>query len=122
MFRNFLFCVSKISLQWHLFQWAGVGETRFHFALSAGVVPFGPIHKAVSVKVRGNRSDRSSWLTARKEGLNEVLDGERILHDIYDEVTLKFFEGCRTSVSFVHKDFFAFFDEAIDLIMLCFWG
>lgn len=75
----------------HLFQWAGVGESQFHVALSTGVVPVGPTLKAASVKVKGDGSERSTWLTARKEGLKEALDGERLLHDIYDEVTLKFF-------------------------------
>ncbi|CBI15680.3 hypothetical protein VitviT2T_025661 [Vitis vinifera] len=64
----------------------GVGETQFHVALSTGVVPVGPTHKAASVKVKGDGSERSTWLTARKEGLKEALDGERLLHDIYDEM------------------------------------
>ena len=30
-------------------------------------------------------SECSTWLNASKEGINEVLDGHRILNDIYDE-------------------------------------
>lgn len=44
----------------------------------------GPIHKAVSVRV--NNCDRTTWLTAKREGQFEILDGQRILNDINDEV------------------------------------
>ena len=94
MFHNSLFNVPKIWLQLHLLQWAGVGETQFHVALSTGAVPLGPTHKVVSVKVEGKKTR----LSARKEFLTEALDGERILQDIYDLVTLKYFEGYRTYI------------------------
>lgn len=52
--------------------------------MSSGVSAVGPIHKAASV--RENCSDCTTWLTARREGQREVLDGQRILDDINDEV------------------------------------
>ncbi|KAF5476531.1 hypothetical protein F2P56_003278 [Juglans regia] len=64
-----------------------VGNIQFHIALSSGVSAVGPIHKAASVKE--NCSDRTTWLTARRElreGLREVLDGQRILDNINDEL------------------------------------
>ncbi|KAG2678505.1 hypothetical protein I3843_11G005400 [Carya illinoinensis] len=61
-----------------------VGNIQFHIALSSGVSAVGPIHKAASV--RENCSDCTTWLTARREGQREVLDGQRILDDINDEL------------------------------------
>ncbi|KAF8036984.1 hypothetical protein BT93_B0035 [Corymbia citriodora subsp. variegata] len=60
----------------------GVGEIRFHVALSDGVSAVGPRYKAISVRTR----DDVTWLTARREGRREVLDGESILNEIYDEM------------------------------------
>lgn len=60
-----------------------VGEIHFGFAMSSGVSPIGPIYKGASVRVvRDNCSTYSTWLTARREGSMEILDGESILHDI----------------------------------------
>ncbi|KAL6181786.1 hypothetical protein ACLB2K_048435 [Fragaria x ananassa] len=59
------------------------GDIQFHIALSEGVSTVGPKHKAVSV--RATASD-STWLTARREGNREILDGQRILDDINDEL------------------------------------
>jgi hypothetical protein len=56
--------------------------------LSNGVSVVGPIHKAVSVRL--NNSDNTTWLTSRKEGQFEILDGQRMLNDINDEVHLYF--------------------------------
>lgn len=51
--------------------------------MSSGVSPIGPIYKGASVRVvRDNCSTYSTWLTARREGSMETLDGESILHDI----------------------------------------
>ncbi|XP_040989948.1 F-box/LRR-repeat protein At5g63520-like isoform X2 [Juglans microcarpa x Juglans regia] len=61
----------------------GIGDIQFHSTLSSGVSAVGPIHKAVSVKE--NCSEHTTWLTARKEGQHEVLDGQRILDDINNE-------------------------------------
>ncbi|KAL5791518.1 hypothetical protein ACOSP7_000112 [Xanthoceras sorbifolium] len=61
----------------------GTGEIQFHVALSKGVSAVGPRHKAVSV--RTNNSDYVTWLTAKREG-GQVLDGEQILDNIYDEL------------------------------------
>ncbi|XP_062115919.1 F-box/LRR-repeat protein At5g63520 isoform X2 [Humulus lupulus] len=58
----------------------GNGNIQFHVALSNGVSPVGPRYKAVSVK--RNCSDHSTWLTAKLEGQQAVLDGQRILNDI----------------------------------------
>ena len=60
------------------------GEIRLHVALSNGVLPVGPVYKAVSV--RTSSTDSSTWLTARREGQQEILDGQNILDDINNEV------------------------------------
>lgn len=57
-----------------------LGTIRFHVALSNGVSAVGPRYKAASVK--SNNTDCSTWLTARREGQQELLDGQSILHDI----------------------------------------
>ncbi|CAN6585586.1 unnamed protein product [Malus baccata var. baccata] len=62
----------------------GIGDIQFQIALSNGVSTVGPRHKAVSVKV--NECERSTWLTARREGHPEILDGQQILDDINDEL------------------------------------
>ncbi|KAF8390668.1 hypothetical protein HHK36_025195 [Tetracentron sinense] len=65
----------------------GIGEIHFHLALSTGVSPVGPTYKGASVRVlKGNESDCSTWLTARREGSLEKLDGQRILQNIDYEV------------------------------------
>ena len=79
MFQNSLFLYFKNLASVAFVPMAGVGETKF---------PVGSTHKGVSVKVVDNISECSTWLNARKEGINEVLDCHRILNDIYDEVTL----------------------------------
>ncbi|KAJ9163910.1 hypothetical protein P3X46_023532 [Hevea brasiliensis] len=62
----------------------GIGEIQFHAALSNGVSAIGPRYKAASVRV--NHRDCTTWLTARQEGQHEILDGQRILNDINDEL------------------------------------
>ncbi|XP_050150934.1 F-box/LRR-repeat protein At5g63520-like isoform X1 [Malus sylvestris] len=62
----------------------GIGDIQFQIALSNGVSTVGSRHKAVSVKV--NNCERSTWLTARKEGHPEILDGQQILDDINNEL------------------------------------
>ncbi|XP_048445680.1 F-box/LRR-repeat protein At5g63520-like isoform X1 [Pyrus x bretschneideri] len=62
----------------------GIGDIQFQIALSNGVSTVGSRHKAVSVKV--NDCERSTWLTARREGHPEILDGQQILDDINDEL------------------------------------
>ncbi|KAG5046125.1 hypothetical protein AAZX31_06G161200 [Glycine max] len=57
-----------------------LGTIRFHVALSNGVSTVGPRYKAASVK--SNSADCSTWLTARREGQQENLDGQSILLDI----------------------------------------
>ncbi|KAL2347054.1 hypothetical protein Fmac_001054 [Flemingia macrophylla] len=57
-----------------------LGTIRFHVALSNGVSAVGPRYKAASV--RPNNTDCSTWLTARREGQLELLDGQSILLDI----------------------------------------
>lgn len=51
-------------------------------ALSDGLSTIGPRHRVASVKV----DDCCTLLTARREGQEEILDGEGILNDIRDEV------------------------------------
>lgn len=76
-----------------IFLWyrcAGLGETHFHVMLSSGLSSVGSSYKAVSVKEKGKKTECNTWLTARKEGIREILDGHRILSDINDEVHLIF--------------------------------
>ncbi|OMP07711.1 hypothetical protein COLO4_07120 [Corchorus olitorius] len=60
----------------------GIGDIEFHFALSNGVSATGPRFKAASV--RGTAS--STWLTARREGQQEILDGQHMLDEIGNEM------------------------------------
>ncbi|PKI53273.1 hypothetical protein CRG98_026301 [Punica granatum] len=60
----------------------GLGEIKFHVALSEGVSALGPIYKAASVRT----SDHSTWLTARREGSREILDGQRMMMNIDEEL------------------------------------
>ncbi|KAJ0638342.1 hypothetical protein HanHA300_Chr00c0136g0717091 [Helianthus annuus] len=62
----------------------GVGETQFHAILSSGLSPVGPTYKAASV--REKHGDSLTWLTARREGSRENIDGETVLNQVYDEV------------------------------------
>ncbi|XP_021286594.1 F-box/LRR-repeat protein At5g63520-like isoform X2 [Herrania umbratica] len=66
-----------------LFRSGGIGETRFHVTLSTGVMPFGPELRAVSVTSKGSEC---SWLTACMNGYDEILDSQRLLDDISDEM------------------------------------
>ncbi|KAH9614262.1 hypothetical protein KSS87_011649 [Heliosperma pusillum] len=52
----------------------------FHFAVGAGATAVGPTYRVVSAKLR-NR-EYTTWLTAKREGENEALDGEQILDDL----------------------------------------
>lgn len=62
----------------------GMGETQFHAILSTGLSPIGPTYKAASVREKPN--DSLTWLTARREGLRENIDGETILNQVYDQL------------------------------------
>ncbi|EEF51761.1 conserved hypothetical protein [Ricinus communis] len=62
----------------------GLGEIQFHAALSNGVSAIGPRYKTASAREAFH--DRNTWLTARQEGQPEILDGQRILNDINDEL------------------------------------
>jgi hypothetical protein len=64
------------------------GNIRFHVAFSNGVSPVGGRYKAASV--RTNNTDCSTWLTAKREGHQELLDGQSILHDITTLVRIYF--------------------------------
>ncbi|KAI5329509.1 hypothetical protein L3X38_028906 [Prunus dulcis] len=63
---------------------SGIGDIQFEIALSKGVSTVGSRHKAVSVKE--NHCEHSTWLTARREGHPETLDGQQLLNDINDEL------------------------------------
>lgn len=67
----------------------GIGDIQFQIALSEGVATVGPRYKAVSVRAS---ISNSTWLTARREGHREILDGQRILNDINDEVKKLFLQ------------------------------
>ncbi|XP_061359103.1 F-box/LRR-repeat protein At5g63520 isoform X2 [Gastrolobium bilobum] len=58
------------------------GNIQFHVALSNGVSAVGVRYKTASVISKN--TDSSTWLTARREGQHEVLDGQSILLDIND--------------------------------------
>lgn len=79
---NFPMCFIITYLVWY--KWEGIGDIQFQIALSKGVSTVGPRHKAVSVKE--NNCEHSTWLTARREGHREILDGQQLLNDINDEV------------------------------------
>ncbi|KAH7866807.1 hypothetical protein Vadar_025261 [Vaccinium darrowii] len=64
----------------------GIGDIDFHVTLSTGVSPIGPKFKAVAVKERRHYEDCSTWLTARREELRDVLDGQTMLDDVNDEM------------------------------------
>ncbi|KAF5205748.1 F-box/LRR protein [Thalictrum thalictroides] len=58
----------------------GSGEIHFNLALSTGVSPVGPIFKGASVRViKDEESKCSTWLTAKREGSADKLDGDSIL-------------------------------------------
>ncbi|KAI9384717.1 hypothetical protein POPTR_012G100500v4 [Populus trichocarpa] len=65
---------------------AGTGEIQFHAALSSGVSAIGPRYKAVSVRKIGSETGCTTLLTARREGEQEIQDGQRILDDINNEL------------------------------------
>ncbi|XWS60248.1 hypothetical protein CRYUN_Cryun07bG0019800 [Craigia yunnanensis] len=62
----------------------GVGDIEFHFALSNGVSAIEPRLKAASVRLTDSES--VTWLTARREGQQEILDGQHLLDDINNEM------------------------------------
>ncbi|XAR50348.1 hypothetical protein NMG60_11004643 [Bertholletia excelsa] len=62
----------------------GSGEIEFHIMSSAGLSPIGPTFKAASVKER--YGECSTWLTARREGLHDILDGQTMLSEIDEEI------------------------------------
>lgn len=57
----------------------GQGKIDFHFAVGAGVAAVGPTYRVVSAKMRSH--EFTTWLTAKREGENELLDGEGMLND-----------------------------------------
>ncbi|XP_021775844.1 F-box/LRR-repeat protein At5g63520-like [Chenopodium quinoa] len=62
----------------------GQGKIEFHFAVGAGVTAVGTTYQVVSAKMR--TPDFTTWLTAKREGENEILDGEGLLHDFEMEM------------------------------------
>ncbi|XP_076939447.1 F-box/LRR-repeat protein At5g63520-like [Bidens hawaiensis] len=62
----------------------GVGKTQFHAILSSGLSPVGPTYKAASVREKHGES--LTWLTARRDGSRENIDGETVLNQVYDEL------------------------------------
>ncbi|KAM3704243.1 hypothetical protein ACJW31_04G161500 [Castanea mollissima] len=66
----------------------GIGDVQFRVALSNGVSAIGPKYKVASVTLDGPNSPRrttSSWLTARREGDGDILNGQTMLADIRNE-------------------------------------
>lgn len=64
------------------FLWTGAGEIKFHTALSDSMLELDAKYKTSSV--RG--SDCDTWLTAKQEGQREILDGQRMLDGVNEEV------------------------------------
>ncbi|KAK8695079.1 hypothetical protein V6N13_072621 [Hibiscus sabdariffa] len=64
----------------------GIGETRFHSTLSAGLVPFGPELRAISVASKGTEC---SWMTVSMNGFPQLIDSQRLLDDINREHSMK---------------------------------
>ncbi|KAI4336339.1 hypothetical protein L6164_014877 [Bauhinia variegata] len=60
------------------------GKIRFHIAQSNGVLPIGAVYKAASV--RTSSTDSTTWLNARREGQQQILDGQSILNVINNEL------------------------------------
>lgn len=73
-------CIEAVALVFAQDRNRSSGNIRFHVAFSNGVSPVGGRYKAASV--RTNKSDCSTWLTAKREGHQQPLDGQTILHDI----------------------------------------
>ncbi|CAK7351493.1 unnamed protein product [Dovyalis caffra] len=65
---------------------SGVGEIQFHSALSSGVSAVGPRYKVVSVKETESDTGLNTLLTARREGEQETLGGQRIMDEINHEL------------------------------------
>ena len=78
----FYFC--KFFTSYSSFYGFTTGNIKFHVALSNGVSAVGATYKTASV--RTSSTDCSTWLTARREGQQQLLDGQSILNDINDLV------------------------------------
>ncbi|KAF7134504.1 hypothetical protein RHSIM_Rhsim08G0191500 [Rhododendron simsii] len=64
----------------------GIGDIDFHVTVSTGLSPVGQTFKAAAVKERRHCEDCTTWLTARRQDLHDILDGETMLADINDEI------------------------------------
>ncbi|MFS7951192.1 putative F-box domain-containing protein [Helianthus anomalus] len=62
----------------------GIGEIQFDAVISNGLLTVGDAYKVASVKE--GRYESLSLLTARREGSREILDGETIKNQIYEEL------------------------------------
>ncbi|GAB2289379.1 hypothetical protein Dimus_023686 [Dionaea muscipula] len=65
-------------------KFTGQGKIQFLLSMGAGIAAVGPAYKAASVKVRNH--EYSTWITAKREGLNHILDGHQILDDLDNEL------------------------------------
>ncbi|KAL9384204.1 hypothetical protein Peur_024527 [Populus x canadensis] len=68
---------------------SGEGKIQFHSAISSGVSAIGPRYKAVSVKETQSETGLTTWLTARREGEQEILGGQMIIDSIESELVNK---------------------------------
>ncbi|XP_011002593.1 PREDICTED: F-box/LRR-repeat protein At5g63520-like [Populus euphratica] len=68
---------------------SGEGKIQFHSAISSGVSAIGPRYKAVSVKETQSETGLTTWLTARREGEQEILGGQMIIDSIDSELVNK---------------------------------
>ncbi|RYR44948.1 hypothetical protein Ahy_A08g041209 [Arachis hypogaea] len=78
--RNIIGSLDAIALVFAQDRDRSSGNIKFHVALSNGVSPVGTTYKAASV--RTSNTDCSTWLTAKREGQQQLLDGQSILDDI----------------------------------------
>ncbi|XP_058103142.1 F-box/LRR-repeat protein At5g63520 isoform X2 [Magnolia sinica] len=61
----------------------GIGEIHLDLALSTGLSTVGSTYKAASVRVTKDETpERCTWLTARREGSPQSLDGQSLLSDL----------------------------------------
>ncbi|ERN09890.1 F-box/LRR-repeat protein At5g63520 [Amborella trichopoda] len=82
MDRNYRLDAVALVFAKDMYNTLGVHEIHFTSAVSTGLKPRGPSYKVASVR----SSLQETWLTAKREGLPNALDGPRIWEEIENEV------------------------------------
>ncbi|XP_075660469.1 F-box/LRR-repeat protein At5g63520-like isoform X2 [Castanea sativa] len=83
------YCEDAVALVFARDRHKSSGDIQFRVALSNGVSAIGPKYKVASVTLDGPNSPRrttSTWLTARREGDGDILNGQTMLADIRNEL------------------------------------